>query len=71
MFNLLKAEMEGPGYSRVEGEDLLSRLRVLLLNAIGTFYDRNFYPSLKYVNVVRKVPFRLSSPQRIDCLYAI
>ena len=66
---LAKAEMEGPGYSRVEG-DLVS-IKSVIVKRQWNFYDRNFYPSLKYVNVVRKIPFRLSSPQRIDYLYAI
>ena len=70
---LAKAEMEGPGYSRVEGEDFVS-IKSVIVKRQWDFLRQEFLPipQIRNVNVVRKIPFRLSSPQRIDCLlYAI
>ena len=68
MFNLLQKKGKA-----LSGYSILSRSRVLiLLSTNGIFYDINFYLSLTYVNnVARKIPFRLSSPQRTDCPYAV
>ena len=47
---LAKAEMEGPGYSRVGGEDLVVSIKSVILKRQWDFLRQEFYLSLKYVN---------------------
>ena len=61
-------EMESPGCSIV-GEYLAS-MKSVIVKRQWYFLQQEFYLSLKYVNVARKIPFKLSSPQRTDCPYA-
>ena len=56
---LATEEMEGPGYSRVEGVALAS-IKSIIENASETFYDRNIYLSHMYVNRAMRTPSRLS-----------